>query len=221
VDLILLGGRGAPLDDYPAGFAVPLPGPPSVFVADSSGPNVRARAYASLRHPDIIFIPCFAHIFGLLCGDYLTASHHSAVIAKSQHVVHFFNSSSSLWLPLLRTEVSRTLGTSHALVSAVATRWTSTWLSAVSVLLVRDALASLFTASAAKERVQEALASQSSKHKGLRDVLSIVRDPSFFDELGAHLDALIPTIESSLLMQGGSATLADSMLLCAPAPSAL
>jgi hypothetical protein len=94
--LILLGGRGAPLDDYSAGFAVPLPGSPSAFVSDSSGPNVRARAIASLRHPDIIFIPCFAHIFALLCGDYFTASHHSAVIAKSQRVVHFFNSSSSL-----------------------------------------------------------------------------------------------------------------------------
>jgi hypothetical protein len=126
-------------------------------------------------------------------------------------VVRFFNSSSSLWLPLLRTEVGRTLGASHALVSAFATRWTSTWLYAVLVLLVRDALVSLFTASAAKERVQKALASQSSNHKELRDVLSIVRDPSFFQELGAHLDALIATTESSLLMQGGSATLVDSM----------
>jgi hypothetical protein len=100
---------------------------------------------------------------------------------------------------------------SLALVSAVATRWTSTWLSAVSVLQVRDALVSVFTASAAKERVQEALISQAVKDKVLRDVLAIVRDPSFFDTLGAHLDALIPTIESSIVMQGGSATLADAM----------
>jgi hypothetical protein len=49
--LILLGGRGAPLDDYPAGFAVPLPGSPSAFVSVSSGPNVRTREIASVRHP--------------------------------------------------------------------------------------------------------------------------------------------------------------------------
>jgi hypothetical protein len=121
-NLILLGGRAAPLDDYPAGFSVPLPGSPSAFFSDSSGPNIRARAIASLRHPDVIFIPCLAHIFALLCGDYLTASQHSDVIAKSQRVVHFFNSSSSLWLPQLRTEVSRTLGTSLADGSGIRLR---------------------------------------------------------------------------------------------------
>jgi hypothetical protein len=56
--LILLGGCWASLDNYRAGFAVPLPGSPSAIVSYSSGPNVRARAIASLLHPDIIFTPC-------------------------------------------------------------------------------------------------------------------------------------------------------------------
>jgi hypothetical protein len=131
-------------------------------------------------------------------------------IAKSQRAVHFFNSSSSLWLPLLRAEVSRILSTSLALVQAVATRWTSTWLSAVSVLQVRDGLLSVFTATAGKERVQEAIVAQYPRFKALRDVVAIVRDPSFSGDLGVHLDAILPTIESSLGLQGGSATLADA-----------
>jgi hypothetical protein len=124
--IIILGDRSAALEDYPPGFALPLPRSPSAFVSDSAGPNVRARAIASLRHPKQIFLPCLAHVFALLCGDYITSSIHRAVIARSQRVVHFFNSSSSVWLPLLRAEVGRTLGTSLSLVFAVATRWTST-----------------------------------------------------------------------------------------------
>jgi hypothetical protein len=72
--LILLGGRAAPLEDYPSGFVVPLPGSPCAFLSDSSGPNVRARAIASLEYPNIIVFPCFAHILALLFGDYLMGS---------------------------------------------------------------------------------------------------------------------------------------------------
>jgi hypothetical protein len=50
-----------------------------------------------------------------------------------------------------------------------------------------------------------------SSFQGAADVMAFVRDPSFFDALGAHLDAMLPTIESSLVLQGGSATLADAI----------
>jgi hypothetical protein len=148
-------------------------------------------------------------------------SRRSAVITKSQQLVHFFNSSSSLWLPLLRAEVSRPLGTSLSLLSAVATRWKSTWLSAVSVLQIRDPLLSVFTSSAGKERVQESKASHSAKYKSLNNVVAIVRDMPFFDELGAHLDALLTTIGSSLVMQWGSVTLANAMYCLARQHQAL
>jgi hypothetical protein len=91
---IILGDRSAPLEDYPPGFAVPLPRSPSAFVSDSAGPNVRAHAIASLRHPKLIFLPWLAHVCALLCGAYITSSSHHAVIARSQRVVHFFNISS-------------------------------------------------------------------------------------------------------------------------------
>jgi hypothetical protein len=55
--LIMLSDRGASLEDYTLGFALRLPRSPSGFVPDSAGRNVRARAFASLRHPNIFFSP--------------------------------------------------------------------------------------------------------------------------------------------------------------------
>jgi hypothetical protein len=98
--------------------------------------------------------------------------------------------------------VSLTLGTSFSLVPAVATRWTSTW-HAVPVLQIRGALLFVFTSSAGKERAQEAMVSQAAKYKSLKYVVAIVRNTSFFDDLGGHLDALLLTIESSLVTQEG------------------
>jgi hypothetical protein len=114
-----------------------------------------------------------------------------------------------VWLPLLRAEVTRTLGKSLSLVSAVATRWTSTWLSTVSVLQVCDALRS--GSAESKERVFEAMTSRSVKYKNLKDVIEIVQSPTLFEHLGEHLEALLPTIEASIVCQGGSVTSADVM----------
>jgi hypothetical protein len=79
------------------------------------------------------------------------------------------------------------------------------------VLQIRDALLSVFTSSAGEERVQEAMASQAAKYKSLKNVVAIVRDTSFFDELGAHLDILLPVIEPILVLLVGSVTLVDAM----------
>jgi hypothetical protein len=141
----------------------------------------------------------------------MNASIHSTVVAKSQNIVTVLNSSSSFWFPLLQLEVNLTLVTSLSLVSSVATRWTSTWLSAVSLLQAQDSLLSVLNSNAGKDRVQEALLSTAIRHKSLRDVVEIVGDTSFFNELGMNLDALIPSIESSLMTPGGSETLADHM----------
>jgi hypothetical protein len=44
------------------------------------------------------------------------------------------------------------------------------------------------------------MVSQAAKYKRLKNDFAIVRDTSFFDERGAHLDALLSTIEASLVM---------------------
>jgi hypothetical protein len=81
----------------------------------------------------------------------------------------------------------------------------------VSVLQVSDALRSVFTSAEAKERVQEAMASSAANFNYLKEVIDIVWSRMFFEELGAHLDALLPAIEAIIVMQGGSVTLADGM----------
>jgi hypothetical protein len=60
-----------------------------------------------------------------------------------------------------------------------------------------------------------------SKYKSLKDEISIVRDTFFFDELGAHFDALLPMTDSILVMLGGSVTLAESMYYLARQHQAL
>jgi hypothetical protein len=208
--LILLGDRAAPLEYYPSGVAVPLPGSPCALVSDSSGPNELARAIASLRHPIIIIIPCFAHILALLCGDYLMGSRRSAVIAKSQQLVHFFNSSSSL------ASVAARRGEQHPgndLVGSVCGRnkvdfhvavrrlsAANTGRAAVRLHVVRWKVACPGGHGVSGCQVQES-----------EECCRNRSDESFFDELGAHLDALLPTLESSLVMQGGSVTLSDAI----------
>jgi hypothetical protein len=105
--LIILAEQGKPVGEYPEGFYVSLPRRPDAFCSDSFASNTRARHILALRHPTIIFIPCFAHIFALICGDFMTLSSHASTIAKSMLLVSFFNNSSSLWLPLLREEMIR------------------------------------------------------------------------------------------------------------------
>jgi hypothetical protein len=154
----------------------------------------------------------------LTCGDYVTSSSYHSVIAQPQRVVQFFNFSASVLLPLLRDEVTRTLGKSLSLVSAVATRWTSTWRSAVSALQVCDALHYVFTSAEAKARVIEAMTSRSVKYENLKDVIEIVQSPTFFEDLGERLDAPLPTIEASIVCQGGSVTMNVLLWPVAPVP---
>jgi hypothetical protein len=42
-------------------------------------------------------------------------------------------------------------------------------------------------------------------------VIEIVRSPTLFEDLGEHLDVLLPTIEASIVCQGGSVTITDGM----------
>jgi hypothetical protein len=113
--LILPSHRGAPLEDCPLGFALRLPRSPSAVISDSADPNVRAPAITSQQHLNNLSPLPRTH----LCVDlrrYITSSSHHAVIAQSQRVVHFFNFSTSVWLPLLRAEVTRTLAKSLSLL---------------------------------------------------------------------------------------------------------
>jgi hypothetical protein len=78
-----------------------------------------------------------------------------------------------VWLPLLRDEIMRSDGNIVALVSSVATRWTMTWLSAISVLQFREAFDSVLTSQAVRERLYAAEVATSQKFTALRTVAAI------------------------------------------------
>jgi hypothetical protein len=75
---------------------------PDAIVSDSASVNVRARLILSLRHPKIVFLPCFAHLAALDCADLLRFSKVSTVDSNALHLVNVFNASSSKWLQKLR-----------------------------------------------------------------------------------------------------------------------
>jgi hypothetical protein len=82
-NLITLARTGSKLSKYHSGFFAALPCSPAAFVSDDAGENARARRIASLRHPDIIFLPCFAHQASLLCGDLVTQSRAATFLANA------------------------------------------------------------------------------------------------------------------------------------------
>jgi hypothetical protein len=103
--VILLVERRNTVAEYPDGFNVALPCRPDAFCSDSADPNTRAMQIVALRHPRVIFVPCYAHVFALICGDFTTLASHASNIASFMQLVSFFNCSSSLSLPLLRDEI--------------------------------------------------------------------------------------------------------------------
>jgi hypothetical protein len=103
--VILLVERRNTVAEYPDGFNVALPCRPDAFCSDSADPNTRAMQIVALRHPRVIFVPCYAHVFALICGDFTTLASHASNIASFMQLVSFFNYSSSLSLPLLRDEI--------------------------------------------------------------------------------------------------------------------
>lgn len=118
--------------------------PPFEVCTDSAGTNVRAKYICALMHPSIVFIPFFAHLTSLQCGDLLTIYPHASVIGDCLHDFKFFNNSTSKWLPGLIDCMKQVFGSSFILVTAVITRWTSTWISCASVLRAREALQIIF-----------------------------------------------------------------------------
>ena len=72
------------------------------IVSDSASMNVRVRLILSLRHPKVIFLPCFAHLAALDCADLLRFAKVATVASNALHVVNVFNASSNKWLQKLQ-----------------------------------------------------------------------------------------------------------------------
>lgn len=118
--------------------------PPVAVRTDSVGAYVRSRRIWALRHPKVVFIPCFAHLASLKCGDIMNLSPHARVVSDCLHVVIYFSKLTSKWLPRFHDAIKQVYGSSYNLVTAVSTRWASTWMSCASVLWEQEALKLIF-----------------------------------------------------------------------------
>lgn len=176
--LLLLAANEEPLSEYPEGFFGALPSQITSLVCDDASVNNRARRILSLRFPNLILLPCYAHCFALVCGD-LLKSKSAPVMADAAFLVTFFNNSSNKWLPILRQEMIEVYGKSTALVNSCVTRWTSTWLSYVSLLQVKTAFERVPLNATALPWIQEANGSNSKRHVSLKRAIGIIRDHSF------------------------------------------
>jgi hypothetical protein len=100
-------------------------------------------------------------------------------------------------------------GKYHALIQGVVTRWTSTWLSCCSAIRAQLVLQLFFE----KHRNEIDREPSTKTNEKLRRVAGICRSSLFWSKLISFMTQLIPSVESSLLLQSNSATLAD-MLYC-------
>jgi hypothetical protein len=86
-----------------------------------------------------------------------------------------------------------------------------TLLSAVSILQVFDSLLAVFMSVEAMEQALEIMTSRSVRNKNPNDAIEIVRSPTFVEDIGEHLDALLPKIRESIVYQSVSVTMVDGM----------
>lgn len=135
----------------------------------------------------------------------------ASVSADALFLVNFFNKSTSKWLPRLRDVMVRLSSRKlwHALINGIITRWTSTWLSCCSVLAAKKAMKVVIIEWSVEVDAAVASNSGSKALVSLKRAAQIVRSDSFWARLGQFLEVLVPTIEPSLVLQGGDATLAD------------
>lgn len=179
--------------------------PPVSICTDSAGPNVRARSICALRHPTITFLPCFAHLSALQSVDLLTYSNRAKVVSDCLHILHFFSKSSSKWLPRLRDAMKQVYGHPIPLLPGVVTRWISTWQSCCSVLRAQEAFEIVFKLHA----VEVSKLIRLPDHYNLKRACDIVHVADFWKRLTHFLYITTPSIETSMLLQSGKATLGD------------
>lgn len=208
-EIVLLAQSQAPLGSYPKGYFTPVVRVPVAFCSDDASANHKARDIAALRIPWVVFLQCFAHQVALICGDMLTKGKHAKAIAKALVLVHFFNKRTHKWLIWLNNEMVITYGKQWSLVRGVVTRWTTTWLSAISVLRAKVAMQKLMLSGNADQEFRKSQNLNSPHAKKQRLVRDIISDNSFWESLQTFLGEMLPTIEATLQLQSGNATLAD------------
>lgn len=96
-----------------------------------------------------------------------------------------------------------------ALKTSIVTQWRRVWLCACSVLNAKTAFKMLI--SKWHEFVQKALVPKEKRFASMANCFRTIEDLSFWSGLENNLMLLIPSVESSLVLQGRGKSLADVM----------
>jgi hypothetical protein len=133
----------------------------------------------------------------------------AGVVPDCLHLVSFFDASTNRWLPKLCTAMASTSANKRALAlkNSVVTRWTSVWLSACSILEAKTPFKRLVAQN--PDHVAKVLVSNDRRFAALKCSFETIDNTGFRSLLDEYIALLVPTIESSLKLQGSDATLAD------------
>lgn len=137
----------------------------------------------------VVCIPSFAHVAAPKCGYILAEGTKAKAIAKALYLVNFFSSSNAKWLARLRDEMlsdSNIKRFTFVLIAGVVTRWTTSWLSALSVLRAYKNMRRLLRNNMYEAELDTRCRSSSNIHKSLKIVIAIVEDPDFLLSLRGH-----------------------------------
>jgi hypothetical protein len=159
-------------------------------VIDNAGQCGRARRILALRHPDIIFLHCFAHDVNNLVKEVLR--YQFSVIAKqASSAVNYLNAASATWLVHAKAIMMRRYGETRGLDRLCEMRWKSIHDCSTSLSRVRGAL--------------ESLAFDFQEHK-------VLGRPVFWKSLKEAEEIIAPLAEASYRLQQSDNTLADVVL---------
>lgn len=121
------------------------------------------------------------------------------------YILSFYNKSTSNWLPHLRDAMKQLHDSYFSLVTGVVAGWNTTWMSFCSVLRGKITLELVFILHAGD--IHQIIDQPPSK--GLKSAREITMSCEFWPKLSNSLYILIPTVESSFILQSSRATLAD------------
>jgi hypothetical protein len=170
------------------------------YCSDDAGQQGRGRRILALRHPDIIFLRCYAHQVNLMINALLKLPLFAAWAKKAAAAAKAIAASSSKWLPKLRDTVERYYGkkVSSHIFTVGETRWSSMQMCFASMLRCKHAC---------KMFVMD------HEDYNIPDTLKVWTDETFWMRLGEMELLIRPLCDASFLMQREGNTMAHVMLM--------
>ncbi|KAI9058295.1 hypothetical protein FKP32DRAFT_1549847, partial [Trametes sanguinea] len=181
------------------------------WCTDDGPDGKKARRLLFETFAYLIVLVCWAHQINLIVGDLLGLAWIAAVIRDAVEVVKWFNSH-GVALELLKAEqkVSRPNAQPYALIRPVQTRWTSHYLAAERLVLLRDDISTCVYRN--HSRMVQSVGGDADAIAKAHWIVAKVRDSSFWDALHLVTTYLRPLAVAANITQASDTRL-DHVLL--------